>query len=119
LVLALLPFLGARMRTHRDTMVWLGAGMTAGLALVAAVVVAERSVFTGLFDFTTDYRVVGTFFSMNVGGGHISAYIAMALPFLLVTCFGHVRSPFLRCSASQAAPAPWSSAMPALPTPGR
>ena len=41
-------------------------------------------VFTGLFDFTTDYRVVGTFFSMNVGGGHIGAYIAMALPFLFV-----------------------------------
>ena len=84
MALALLPLLGARMRTHRDAIVWLGAGMTAGLALVAAVVVAERSVFAGLFDFTTDYRVVGTFFSMNIGGIHIGDYIAMALPFLLV-----------------------------------
>ena len=84
IALALLPFLRARMRTHRDAMVWLGAGMAAGLALVAAAVVAERTVFTGLFDFTTDYRVVGSFSSMNVGGGHFGAYIAMTLPFLLV-----------------------------------
>jgi len=82
--LAVLPFLRARMRTHGDTMVWLGAGMAAGLALVAAATLAERTAFVGLFDFTTDYRVVGTFSSMHVGGGHIGAYIAMALPFLLV-----------------------------------
>ena len=33
IALALLPFLRARMRTHCDAMVWLGAGMAAGLAL--------------------------------------------------------------------------------------
>jgi len=82
--LALLPFLRARMRTHGDAMVWLGTGMAAGLALVAAATLAERAAFTGLFDFTSDYRVVATFSSMHVGGGHIGAYIAMALPFLLV-----------------------------------
>ena len=82
--LALLPFLRARMRTRGDTMVWFGAGMAAGLALVAAAVLAERAVFTGLFDFKPDYRVVGTFSSMNIGGGYIGAYLAMALPFLLV-----------------------------------
>jgi hypothetical protein len=58
--------------------------MAAGLTLVAAAVLAERAAFTGLFDFTTDYRVVGTFSSMHVGGGEVGAYIAMALPFLLV-----------------------------------
>jgi glycopeptide antibiotics resistance protein len=82
--LALLPFLRARMRTHGDAIVWLGTGMAAGLALVAAATLAERAAFTGLFDFTSDYRVVATFSSMHVGGGHIGAYIAMALPFLLV-----------------------------------
>jgi hypothetical protein len=84
LALALLPFLRQRMRTRDDAMVWLGAGMMTGLALVAAATLAERAVFTGLFDFTTGYRVVGTFSSMHLGGGHIGAYIAMALPFLLV-----------------------------------
>ena len=82
--LALLPFLRARMRTHGDAMAWLGTGMATGLALVASAVLAERAVFTGLFDFTTGYRVVGTFSSMHVGGGYIGAYIAMALPFLVV-----------------------------------
>jgi len=82
--LSLLPFLSARMRTHGDTMFWLSIGMTVGLALVAVAVLAERAIFTGLFDFTINYRVVGTFSSMHIGGGHIGAYIAMALPFLLV-----------------------------------
>jgi hypothetical protein len=82
--LALLPFLRQSMRTRGDWMAWLGAGMMAGLVLVAAATLAERAVFTGLFDFTTGYRVVGTFSSMHMGGGHIGAYIAMALPFLLV-----------------------------------
>jgi O-antigen ligase/VanZ family protein len=82
--LALLPFLRQSMRTRGDAMAWLGAGMMAGLALVAAATLAERAVFTGLFDFSTGYRVVGTFSSMHMGGGHIGAYIAMALPFLLV-----------------------------------
>jgi hypothetical protein len=82
--LALLPFLRMRMRTYGDAMVWLGTGMVAGLAIVSLAVLAERAVFTGLFDFTTRYRVVGTFSSMHVGGGYIGAYIAMALPFLLV-----------------------------------
>jgi len=82
--LALLPFLRQSMRARGDAIVWLGAGMMAGLALVGAAVVAERAVFTGLADFTTGYRVVGTFSSMHIGGGHIGAYIAMALPFLLV-----------------------------------
>jgi len=84
LALALLPFLRARMRTHGDTLVWLGTGMAAGLALVAAATFAERAALTGLFDFAIDYRVVGTSSGMHVGGGHVGAYIAMALPFLLV-----------------------------------
>ena len=82
--LALLPFLRERMRGTANAMAWLGAGMSAGLALVAAAAIVERALFTSLFDFTSGYRVVGTFSSMHIGGGHIGAYIAMALPFLLV-----------------------------------
>src|SRR5271169_2165382 len=84
IALALLPFLRERMRTRGDALAWLGAGMAVGLALVAAATLAERAVFTGLFDFTTEYRVVATLSSMNIGGGYIGAYLAMALPFLLV-----------------------------------
>jgi hypothetical protein len=84
IALALLPFLRERMRAHGNVLAWLGAGMSAGLALVAVATLAERALFTGLFDFTSKYRVVATFSSMHIGGGHIGAYIAMALPFLLV-----------------------------------
>jgi VanZ family protein len=82
--LALLPFLRERLRTRGDAMIWLGGGMTAGLALVAAAALVERALFPGVFDFTSDYRVVATFSSMHLGGGYVGAYIAMALPFLLV-----------------------------------
>jgi len=37
-----------------------------------------------LLDFTTDYRIVATFSSMHLGGGLIGAYLAMAIPFLLL-----------------------------------
>jgi VanZ family protein len=84
IALALLPFLRERMRIRADTLVWLGAGMVTGLMLVSGATLTERALFPGLFDFTSDYRVVATFSGMNIGGGYIGAYLAMALPFLLV-----------------------------------
>ena len=101
--LALLPFLRARMRTRGDTMVWFGTGMAAGLTLVAAAVLAERAVFTGLFDFKPDYRVVGTFSS-------IMTIVVTSVPtsqwrfrFCSSVWFGRVCSPFSRCSVSPSA----------------
>jgi hypothetical protein len=84
IALALLPFLRERMRARADTLVWLGAGIAAGLTLVSGATLLERALFPGLFDFTSDYRVVATFLGMNIGGGYIGAYLAMALPFLFV-----------------------------------
>ena len=84
IALALLPLLRERMRTRADTLVWLGAGMVMGLTLVSGATLTERALFPGPFDFTSDYRVVATFSGMNIGGGYIGAYLAMALPFLLV-----------------------------------
>jgi hypothetical protein len=81
--LLLLPFMRHRQRFHGDMAAWLGWGMVLGVTGVAIEVIAEREAFTGLFDFTTDYRVTAAFYSMNIGGGHIGAYIAMATPFLL------------------------------------
>jgi hypothetical protein len=79
--LALLPFLRERMRRTANATAWLGAGMSAGLALVVAAAIVERALVTSLFDFTSHYRVVGTFSSMHVGAGHIGAYLAMACRF--------------------------------------
>jgi hypothetical protein len=47
------------------------------------MVLAERALFTDILDFTASYRVAGPFSSMRVGGGHIGAYIALALPMAL------------------------------------
>jgi O-antigen ligase len=84
LALILMPFLRERLRAGQPVAAWFAAGMTGGLALVALATVLERALFPGLLNFTADYRVVATFSSMHVGGGHIGAYIAMALPFLIV-----------------------------------
>jgi hypothetical protein len=81
--LALLPFMRQRHRTHGDMATFLGWGMLAGVLAVAAETVIERAVFSGVFDFTSGYRVAAAFSSMNAGGGHIGAYVAMTLPFLL------------------------------------
>ena len=81
--LVLLPFLRQRHRLHGDAPLWLGRGFAVGLAFVTMEVMLERALFVGLADFTTDYRVVGPFTSMRIGGGHIGAYTALALPFVL------------------------------------
>jgi len=79
-VLALMPWLRARRADEAAAL--LGAGMLAALAVVAALVFAERCVFGSPGDFSSDYRVVASFSSMHVGGGHIGAFLALALPFL-------------------------------------
>ncbi len=79
--LVLFPFLRQRNRAYGDASVWLGCGIAAGLLAVTLEVLVERALFTGILDFHTDYRVAGPFSSMHVGGGHIGAYVALALPF--------------------------------------
>ncbi|MSP01409.1 MAG: hypothetical protein EXR07_10240 [Acetobacteraceae bacterium] len=82
-VLALIPFMRQRHRAHGDMATWLGWGMLAGATAVAVEATIERAVWFGVFDFASGYRVAAAFSSMHVGGGHIGAYVAMTLPFLL------------------------------------
>ena len=81
--LVLLPFIRHRHRNHGDATRWLAGGFAIGLVAVTLVVLTERALFAEVFDLTTDYRVAGPFSSMHVGGGHIGAYTALALPFAL------------------------------------
>lgn len=81
--LVLLPFLCHRYRTSANTLRLLSCGIAIGLVVVTVIVLCERALFAGILDFTTDYRVAGPFSSMHVGGGHIGAYTALALPFAL------------------------------------
>lgn len=82
--LVLFPFLRQRQRRHGDATTVMAWGMSAGVIVVSLLVIAERLLFTGLFDFTADYRAIGPFASMRVGGGHVGAYFALALPFVMV-----------------------------------
>lgn len=59
----------------------LARGMVSGLALVGLVVLWERLVYAGLFEFNLPYRTTAWFWEMHVGGGAIDAYLAMATPF--------------------------------------
>jgi glycopeptide antibiotics resistance protein len=60
------------------------SGLVVGLLCLVLVVIWERLIFVGLWDFDNIFRVTGTFASMNTGGAYIEAYIAFAFPALLV-----------------------------------
>ena len=89
----LFPFLRQRERAHNDAVSLLGWGVSLSVVLIAAIVGIERSLFTRFLTFTADYRVVGPFSSMRVGGGHIGAALAMALPMAL--CLPRLRPRWL------------------------
>ncbi|MBL8383584.1 MAG: hypothetical protein JNM90_10930 [Burkholderiales bacterium] len=57
------------------------AGMIAGLAAGALAVVWERLAFTGLTDFSTDYRATALFWEMHVGGAALDGFLALTVPF--------------------------------------
>lgn len=68
----------------RTVLALLSYGLIGTLAILSLVVIWERHVFVGLFDFGNVFRVTGTFASMRTGGAYIEAFIALAFPLLLV-----------------------------------
>ena len=62
-------------------------GILTGLALVSLVTLWERLAFTGLMDFSSDYRITATFPEMHTGGAALDAYLAMTIPFSLLWIF--------------------------------
>ncbi len=59
-------------------------GMTLGLLGVGLIVLWERIVFTGLFNFRNEYRVAGTFSAISTAGAQIESYLAAATPFAML-----------------------------------
>lgn len=76
-----LLFLG---QSHDDTEIsrYLTAGMVLGLTGVVIAVIWERFVFSGLFDFTSDFRITATFSALHNGGNDPEAYLVLAQPFV-------------------------------------
>lgn len=62
-------------------------GMLIGLTLVIGSIVWERLVFTGLFDFSRNYRASGLFSGMRLGGIMLDAYLFLTLPFILLLLY--------------------------------
>ena len=81
-VLLLLPLWRASCRASpgvADASLRLGVQLL--LLGVALAVVWERVAFTGLLDFSSDYRATGPFWEMHVGGAALDAALALATPF--------------------------------------
>jgi len=57
-------------------------GMVIGFVTVCIISIWERFVFSGLFDYSSDFRITSWFSSMHTGGGHIDSYLMLAFPFL-------------------------------------
>ena len=59
-------------------------GILIGLTATSIIGLWERFIFTGLFDYTTDFRITSSFYSMHTGGAHLDAYLILTMPFI---CF--------------------------------
>jgi hypothetical protein len=62
-------------------------GMLAGLAIVAFSGIWERLAFTGLMNFSSDYRITAPFPEMHTGGAALDAFLALSLPFAVFQLF--------------------------------
>lgn len=81
----LLPVLEYDLRKDVLSFIRLSYGMIIGLIIVCLVVVLERELFVGLFNFSSNqYRVTGSFASMHTGGSHIDSYLVTMLPFIAI-----------------------------------
>ncbi len=79
--LALLPLALADIQAARQGDRRLVAGLLIGLSFVVAAALWERAVFSGVLDFSSDYRLEGPFPELHTGGGDINAYLVMVIPF--------------------------------------
>jgi hypothetical protein len=87
-VLLLLPLWQAAARSGEPAASRrLESGMVGLLTVVASSVMWERLAYTGLLDFSSDYRVTGPFWEMHVGGAALDAVLAMGLPFAFAGLF--------------------------------
>ena len=60
---------------------WLGSGLAGGLLIVALLALWERWAYTGLADFSRDYRGTALFWEMHVGGAAFDGFLVLTMPF--------------------------------------
>lgn len=82
--LLLVPLWRSAMGTNPDqTNEFLSLGLTLGLGASALTTVWERAAFTGLLNFSSDYRTTGLFWEMHVGGAALDGFLALTVPFAI------------------------------------
>jgi hypothetical protein len=59
-------------------------GMALGLVGAALATLWERAAYTGVLNFSSDYRTTALFWEMHVGGAALDGYLALAMPFALL-----------------------------------
>jgi glycopeptide antibiotics resistance protein len=59
-------------------------GLLLALFAVTLTVLWERWAYVGLFDFSSDHRVTGSFASMHTGGAFLDGFLVLAIPFVLL-----------------------------------
>lgn len=90
----LLPLWLSVERNHPERSVALLAwGCASGLGLASLAAVWERVAFTGLLNFSSDYRTTALFWETHVGGAALDGYLAISLPLAL---YCYLKSPDLR-----------------------
>ena len=92
--LMFLPWLRMEATDARRMKSLLLSGFLTGLAGVIILVLHERLVFSGLFDFAQRFRIHSSFSAMHIGGASLDAYLVMILPFALM-CFERLKLPKL------------------------
>jgi hypothetical protein len=68
-------------------------GLVLALAGASAAALWERLAYTGLLDFSTDYRTTALFWEMHVGGAALDGFLVLTLPFALLALL-RTRSPW-------------------------
>ncbi|MCK5354317.1 MAG: VanZ family protein [Methyloprofundus sp.] len=77
-----LPLLAYQQYSHKDIKTYFTYGILTGLTLSVFCSLWERTIFTGLFDFSSDFRITSTFYSMHTGGAPLDAYLLLSIPFI-------------------------------------
>ncbi len=82
LALWLMPLLRAELaRAPSHALNRLASGLAVGLGIASLAVIWERVAFTGLLNFSSDYRATAMFWEMHVGGAALDGFLAMTAPF--------------------------------------
>lgn len=90
LLIRLIEHLRCDVTQHADRkLAW---GMALGLGAASLAAIWERLAFTGLLNFSSDYRSTALFWEMHVGGAALDGWLLLTVPFA-IWALRHARTP--------------------------